>query len=167
MPVKKVETELEDKVMMVKEEVKEEPKKVEVPKKQVSVVESLVAELKQNPEGAVDLVKVLYKITKPWEAIGPDGSLASVNEVPVPPGKSAQAFQKLNYNGPSIGAFKLTTIFGDEVALIVKDSPKWKITIEGEPQVDGPFVEHGQKAEAKVKAFVEERLTLRGFIISK
>lgn len=151
--------------MPVKKDVEE--KRVEEKVVQGSLVEQFIAELVEHPERAVSLIQVISKITKPWEAIGMDGAATGSNEVPVPPGKSAQAFQRQNVAGPNISAFRLTTIFGDDVALIVKDSPKWRITIEGEPQIDGPFVEHGQKAEVKAKTFVEERLALRGYIIGK
>lgn len=159
MPTKKTEAEIV--------EVKKVETKVVAEKEPESLVNQFITELAQHPERAVNLVQVLSKITKPWEAIGMDGAAAGPNEVPVPPGKSAQAYQRQNVAGPNISAFRLTTIFGDDVALIVKDSPKWRITIEGEPQIDGPFVEHGQKAEIKAKTFVEERLRLRGFIIGK
>lgn len=179
MPVKKVESGLDEKAVKKTEIDEKELVKLSVDskkedmvmvqkvegKKEESLIQSLVVELKEHPERAVAFIQVLSKITKPWESIGPDGATASVNEVTVPQGTSAQAYQKQSWGGPNISAFKLTTIFGDDVALIIKDSPKWRITIEGVPQIDGPFVQHGQKAEQTVKQFVEERLAQRGYII--
>lgn len=146
------------------EKVSSEPLTKSVVKKE-SVVREFIAELTQKPELAVELIQTLSNITKPWEAIGSNGAAEGSNEVPVPPGKSAKAFQKQNVSGPYISGYKLTTIFGDDVALIVKDTPKWRITILGETQIDGPFVEHGKKAEQNAKDFVEERLRLRGYVI--
>ena len=94
--------------MPVKKDVEE--KKSETTKEDSSLVEQLITELVQHPERAVSLIQVISKITKPWEAIGMNGASTSSNEVPVPPGKSAQAFQRQNVAGPNISAFRLTTI---------------------------------------------------------
>jgi hypothetical protein len=59
----------------------------------------------------------------------------------------------------------MSTIFGDEVAFILKDTPKWKVKIEGEYQVDAPFVQHGQKAEGNTKKFAEDKLRELGYVI--
>lgn len=130
-----------------------------------SVLVSLIEELATHPERAVDLVRSLGCITKPWEPIGMASS--KINEMPVPPGEPPKKFIKGQEAGPYISGYRLITIFGDEVASILKDTPKWKIVIQGEYQVDAPFVQHSQKAEANAKAFVEEKLKLRGFVIPK
>lgn len=143
------------KTEVVKEEVKE----------QDSLLPQLIAELSQDPESALRLVQTLGKITKPWEIIGLAGS--GLNEVPVPPGKSAKEFQKSMESSAHISGYRLETIFGEEIALIVKDSPKWKITILGEYQVDAPFISHVGKAESAAKTFAEDKLLKRGYIINR
>ncbi len=139
--------------------------KVESSEESKSVLVNLIEELSQHPERAIDLVRSLSCITKPWEPIGMASS--KINEVPVPPGESPKKFIKGQESGPYVSGYRLVTIFGDEVASILKDTPKWKIVVLGEYQVDAPFVQHGQKAEANAKAFVEEKLKLRGFVIPK
>lgn len=133
--------------------------------KKKSVLESLINDLSESPELAVNLVERLGKITKPWEPIGSSNS--KLNEIPVPPGESPKSFIKKQDLGPFISGYKLVTIFGDEIASIIKDTPKWKIVILGEYQVDAPFVQHGQKAETNAKTFAEEKLREKGFVIPK
>jgi len=130
---------------------------------ELDLVALLIEQLKVKPEGAVELVHTLSTITKPWEAIGNNGNI--VNEVPVPQGQSATQFIKQASTAPYISGYRMNTIFGDEVASITKDTPKWRVKIEGENQVDAPFVQHGQKAEANAKKFAEDKLRERGFII--
>lgn len=130
----------------------------------LNVAETLVAELKSSPNLAINLVHTLSQITKPWEPIGSDGKI--VNEIAVPPGQSPKDFKKQTTMQASyISGYKMSTIFGDEVAVILKDTPKWKIMIEGDYQSDAPFVEHSQKAEASAKSFAEAKLVERGYII--
>lgn len=133
-------------------------------KAETSIIEQLVSELTKHPESAVGLIKVLSKITKPWEVIGLNGQ--QLNEIPVPQGVTVQDFKK-QATGPHISGYRLTTIFGDEVAVIIKDHPKWKVTIEGQNQSDSPFVSHSKKAEEGIKEFVETRLRDKGYILGK
>jgi hypothetical protein len=128
----------------------------------VALVTALIDELTSHPELAVGLVHTLSKITKPWEALGGNGN--PLNAMPVPPGESSKAFRRKTMGG-YISGYRLTTIFGNEVATIAKDTPKWRITIEGNHQVDSPFVEHAQKAEEKAKTFAESKLKELGYII--
>lgn len=131
---------------------------------QGSVAESLTQDLIQNPSRAIQLVKTLSKITRDWEPIGSNG--APINETPVPPGKNPKDFIKTTSSSPvHISGFRLTTIFGDEVAMITKDSPKWRVTILGEYQVDTPFVQHSTRAEFNAKQFAENKLREKGYII--
>jgi hypothetical protein len=127
------------------------------------VVDTLIQELTQSPTRAVQLIQFLGKITRGWEAIGSNGN--PINEVPVPPGKNPRDFVKAATSTVHVSGFRLTTIFGDEVATIIKDSPKWRITIQGEYQVDTPFVQHSQRAEANAKQFAEGKLREKGYII--
>lgn len=127
------------------------------------VIDSLVQELTQSPNRAVQLVQALGKITRGWEALGSNGN--PINEVPVPPGKNPKDFVKAASTPVHISGFRLTTIFGDEVANIIKDSPKWRVTILGEYQIDTPFVQHSAKAEFNAKQFAEGKLRERGYII--
>jgi hypothetical protein len=128
-----------------------------------SIITQLVEELRTQPSQALSLIQVLGKITKPWEPIGTDGN--PVNEVPVPPGQSPKEFVKVATSTTHISGFRLTTIFGDEVAQIIKGSPKWRVIVAGEYQIDTPFVHHGQRAEGDVKSFAEGKLRERGYII--
>lgn len=128
-----------------------------------SHVDALIQEFTTSPSKAVDFIRALGKITKGWEAIGSNGN--PVNEVPVPPGKNPRDFVRSASSIVHISGFRLSTIFGEEIALITKDSPKWRVVIQGEYQVDTPFVEHSQKAESNVKNFAESKLRERGFII--
>jgi len=131
---------------------------------ETALVEELIKELVTKPAMAIEFVQTLGKITKPWEALGGDGK--PVNEIPVPPGTSPRDFVKTATSGGAyISGYRLVTIFGDEVAVILKDTPKWKIMIEGEYQIDAPFVQHGQKAENNAKEFAEEKLKERGYTI--
>lgn len=157
MPIKKV---IEDGEMKTVEEVEVVGSTSST---KVSLVSQLTSELIDNPKLAWELVQSLRKITKPWEIMGKDGG--SVNEMPVPPGKSAKEYLKETVQHGWISGYRLTTIFGEEVATIVKDSPKWKVTVLGEYQVDAPFIQHGQKGEASVKAFAEEKITKLGYVI--
>jgi len=127
-----------------------------------ALVDALIEELVGNPKLAVKLVRTLSMITKPWEPIGNDGN--PVNEVAVPEGVNAREFIRRN-SATYIRGYRLITIFGNEVATITKSTPKWKIVIEGANQVDSPFVEHGRKAEGNAKAFAEEKLRERGYVI--
>jgi hypothetical protein len=127
------------------------------------VLDTLIQELTQNPNRAVQLIQLLGRITRSWEPVGTNGN--PINEVPVPPGKNPKDFVKAATSTVHISGFRLTTIFGDEVATIIKDSPKWRITIQGEYQIDTPFVQHSQRAEMNAKQFAESKLKERGFII--
>jgi hypothetical protein len=131
----------------------------------ISHVDALLHEFTTVPAKAIDFIKALGKITKGWEPIGSNGN--PVNEIPVPPGKNPRDFVRTASSIVHISGFRLTTIFGEEVALITKDSPKWRVVIQGEYQVDTPFVEHSQKAEVNVKNFAETKLRERGFIIGQ
>ena len=128
-----------------------------------TVVDLFIKEMKENPKSALKFIKTLSLITRPWEAIGTQTNL--VNEITVPQGMSAKDFIKSSQTGPFVSGYKLVTIFGDEVAVISKDTPKWKILILGEMQPDAPFVDHSKLAEGKAKKFVEDKLTQKGFII--
>lgn len=130
-----------------------------------SMVTELITELVSKPHLAVELVQCLKRITKPWEILGNNGH--SINEVPVPPGKSAKEFLKSTQTSAYVSGYRLSTIFGDEVAMIVKDNPKWRITILGEYQVEAPFVSHAQHGEANSKKFVEDKLVEMGYIIPR
>lgn len=127
------------------------------------LIDSLVQEIVQSPARAAQLIKVLGKITKEWEPIGTNGN--PINEVPVPPGRNPKDFVRAATATVHISGYRLTTIFGKEVALVMKDSPKWRVTIEGEYQVDTPFIQHGSKAEFNAKEFAENKLRERGYII--
>jgi hypothetical protein len=127
-----------------------------------TLLESLIEETKKRPDQALMLVKALGKITKGWESVGSDGT--PVNEMPVPQGKSAKDFQK-SVQGHFVSGYKLETIFGEEVALITKDSPKWKVVIMGQHQVDSPFLYHAKDGEQIVKSFAKEKLEKLGFIL--
>ncbi len=128
------------------------------------VLDTFLQELKQSPNRAVELIRVLGMITRDWEPLGSNGN--PINEVPVPPGKNPRDFVKTTTSSAvHISGFRLTTIFGDEVATIFKDSPKWRVTIGGEYQIDTPFVQHSQKAEFNAKQFAENKLREKGFII--
>lgn len=141
------------------EEVQEVP---EVQEKE-SILEQVIYELKTNPSLSVKLVSVLSKITNPWETIGLSGQ--HVNELAVPQGVSVEDFKKKLNSNPHVSGYRLTTIFGREIAIIVKDHPKYKVTIEGETQADAPFVTHSKKAEDSVKEFAEKRLKEKGYIL--
>lgn len=130
----------------------------------VALVKELIAELKSSPNTAVEFVKALSKITKPWEPIG-YGSTPT-NTMNVPDGVSAKQFaQETITSSINISGYRLSTIFGKEVAIIQKATPRWKISIEGAYQSDAPFVSHAQKAESQAKQFVEERLKELGYIV--
>lgn len=128
-----------------------------------TLVEGLIKELTKAPSQAVELVQFLGRITKGWEPIGSNGN--PINEVPVPPGKNPRDFVRAATSTVHISGFRLTTIFGDEIATIMKDSPKWRVTVLGEYQIDTPFVQHSQRAEVNAKEFAESKLRDRGFII--
>jgi hypothetical protein len=128
-----------------------------------TVTDLVIREIRDNPVRAREFVSVLGTITMDWEAIGTNGS--PINEVPVPPGKNPKDFIR-SANGIShISGFKLSTIFGKEVAFISKDSPKWRVTVLGEYQVDSPIIQSGATAEATVKKFAEEKVKSKGYIL--
>lgn len=129
----------------------------------VELIEQLIQEMTQRPALALKFIQSLGKITKPWETLSRDGT--SINEVPVPQGKPAKEFLKETQNAGYVSGYRLSTIFGDEVAIITKDSPKWRVTILGDYQVEAPFMTHPQKGEASVKQFVEEKVRKLGYII--
>lgn len=128
-----------------------------------SVIESMVQELRQSPGKAIEFVHFLGKITRGWEPIGSNGN--PINEVPVPPGKNPRDFVRAATSTVHISGFRLATIFGTEVASIIKDSPKWRVTILGEYQIDTPFVQHSSRAEQNAKEFAENKLRDLGYII--
>lgn len=127
------------------------------------LIEKLIQEMIQQPQLALKFVQSLGKITKPWETLSRDGT--SINEVPVPQGKPAKEFLKEAQSAAYVSGYRLSTIFGDEIAMITKDSPKWRVTILGEYQVEAPFMTHPQKGETSVKQFVEEKVKQLGYII--
>jgi hypothetical protein len=128
-----------------------------------SVTELVTYEIKENPIRAKELVRVLGMVTMDWESIGVNGN--PINEVPVPPGENPKDFIRSATRVTHISGFRLSTIFGKEVAYISKDSPKWRVTILGEYQVDSPIIQNGSTAEVNVKKFAEERLRAKGYIV--
>lgn len=126
------------------------------------LTKELMAELVGNPDLAVEFVRTISKITKPWEAIGNNGTI--VNEAPTSRGEAKSEFFG-RVSGVYVSGYRLQTIFGDEVATIIRDTPKWKIVIDGKGQVDAPFIEHGQKAESIAKEFTERKLRELGYVI--
>jgi hypothetical protein len=135
----------------------------EISTAELSVVSKLLKELEEEPESGLKLVHLLGRITKPWEELG--NTLSQVNEIPVPPNMSAKEYLKGAGAQPYTSGWKLTTIFGREVAVIVKDTPKYRILIEGQVVSNVPFIQHAQKVETIVKQFVEEKVRERGYII--
>ncbi len=128
----------------------------------------LTKEIIENPAGSLKLIQALRKITKPWEMLGNTSGLGNVNEVSVPPNVSAKEFVNAQkQQGPFVSGYRLQTIFGEDVALIIKDTPKYKIFIEGELMIDAPFVQHGQKAEQNAKEFAEKKAEERGYVIGR
>lgn len=127
------------------------------------VLDTMMQELRQSPGRAIDFVHFLGKITRGWEPIGSNGN--PINEVPVPPGKNPRDFVRAATSTVHVSGFRLATIFGTEVASIIKDSPKWRVTILGEYQIDTPFVQHSSRAEQNAKEFAENKLRDLGYII--
>lgn len=135
---------------------------IPTPPAPTSVVNLLTLEIQQNPLKAKELFKALSMITVEWESIGTNGF--PINEVPVPPGENPKDFIKSSARISHVSGYRLSTIFGKEVAYISKDSPKWRVTILGEYQTDSPIIQNGSVAESVVKKFAEERLKAKGYI---
>lgn len=135
---------------------------IPTPHTPTSVVNLLTLEIQQNPMKAKELFKALSMITVEWESIGTNGF--PINEVPVPPGENPKDFVKSSARISHVSGYKLSTIFGKEVAYISKDSPKWRVTILGEYQTDSPIIQNGSIAESIVKKFAEEKLRSKGYI---
>lgn len=166
-PVDEIPTEVVSTVHLNHESISSQPSLQELPARNIvsfpSVTELITYEIKENPTRAKDLVKVLGMVTMDWEPVGSNGN--PINEVPVPPGKNPKDFVRAANGIAHISGFRLSTIFGKEVAFIAKDSPKWRVTILGEYQVDSPIIQNGSTAEANVKKFAEEKLKSKGYIV--
>lgn len=127
-----------------------------------STLLTLVNEIKTDPAGALALVKALQKVCKPWESL--TSASNELSEMTVPAGQSAKDFMK-NASKGFVSGYRINTIFGEEVALVTKDHPRWKVLIEGQNQSDSPIIGNSKTSEATVRAFVEEKLVERGYIV--
>lgn len=145
-------------------------KRAEETEMQLEVVEGatllsqLVAEISSDPASAVELVKILGRVTKPWQALEVKNQM--LNEITVPQGMSAQEY-KLQSTGLHVAGYRMETIFGDEVAVILRESPKWRVLICGQVQANTPFIaaKAGKKSEIEVQEFAEKKLRELGYIL--
>lgn len=107
----------------------------------MSMITELIESLNKNPEEALMLSDTLRKILGPWEELSADSNSAATGTFLV-----------------------IKNMMGTEVAQIIKDYPKYKISIEGEFLKDAPFITHGKDIMAG-RVFVEKKLRERGYIV--
>jgi len=131
-------------------------------KQETALVDELIKELEGDPKSAVKFVQAISMITKPWEPLGNNGE--PVNEVPVPAGVNPREFRS-TATAAYISGYRMTTIFGNQVAELTKGTPKWRVTINGVPQTEAPFVKHSKTAEEAAKKFAEQKLRELGYVI--
>lgn len=108
----------------------------------MSLVKELINGLSANPEEALELADTLCRILSAWEKTDSSGNATS----------------------SATGSYVIRNMMGVLVAQISLDYPKWKITINGEPCKDAPFITHGKDVDLG-KIFVEDRLREKGYIV--
>lgn len=106
---------------------------------EVSILDALVEELKENPEGAIKLLDSMTNIVKPWESI---------------------KFE----NRTLFSSYRRLSSYGEELARVESNAPTWILTIQGE-RFTGNKVFNTKGAADKAMALLDEELEKRGFVL--
>lgn len=104
-----------------------------------SVLETLAKELKENPEGAIQLLEAMTNVVRPWESLRSEGQSV-------------------------MHTYRRLTAMGEEVSLIESSAPTWILTIEGE-RFTGSKIFNTKDADKKAKALVDAELAARGYVL--
>lgn len=107
--------------------------------KEKSVLETLIEELKENPDGAIELLGAMTNVVRPWESLRNEG-------------------QAVMYS------FRRVSADGNVVAMIESNAPTWILTVDGE-RFTGDKVFNTKGASEKAQALVDAELQDRGYVL--
>ena len=107
--------------------------------KEDGVLSGLIEELRESPEGAIELLSAMTNIVRPWESLKTEGQSV-------------------------MHTYRRVSAMGEEVARIESNAPTWILTIQGE-RYTGSKVFNTKDADKKAKALLDAGLKEEGFVL--